>query len=207
MDKHKERIIDESITMFMKHGVRSVTMDDIAKHCGISKRTLYESFKDKEDLLVNCVEKVHLTKKKQHEEIVAQSENVIEVLLNKIKQVMRESAQFSPTFHQEILKFYPAIAALQEKYFQEFASNEINRFIKKGVNQGLFRGDLNVDIVTSLLIGQIRFVFFELLKNSKFTPGEVFKTTILCFARGIATKKGLEIIEDFEKNNLNSLTV
>ena len=205
MDKHKERIIDEAITMFMKHGIRSITMDDIAKQCGISKRTLYESFKDKEDLLMNCVEKIHLIKKKNHQDIVAQSENVIEVLLNKVNQVVKESSQFNPTFQQEITKFYPAIAARQEKYFEEFASNEINRFIKKGMNQGLFRNELDVDIVTRLLMGQIRFVFFDLMSNSKFQAPEVFQTMILCFTRGISTSKGLEIIEQFEKTNMKSI--
>ncbi len=201
MNKYKDRIIDEAIQLFMKQGIRSVTMDEIAKQCGISKRTLYENFQDKEELLVNCVEKIHEIKMKNHKEIVKTSENVIEVLLTKIRQLMKDASQLKPSFHKEINKYYPSVAAIQQKYFKEFVANEISSFIKKGIKQGLFRKELNVEIVTGLLIGQIQYVINDLSENSKYSIVEIFQTMMLSFARGISTNKGIALLENFEKNN------
>lgn len=206
MDQHKERIIDESIALFLQRGIRGITMDDVSKQCGISKRTLYEIFANKKDLLIQCVEKIHYTKRKCHEEIVANSDNVIEVLLGKITQVMKDTGDQSPAFFIELKKLYPSISAIQEKFFKEFATNEISRFIKKGINQGLFRNELNVEIVTDLLIVQIRFVFFELMNNTKYNRIEIFQTMLISFTRGISTPKGIEIVERFEKENFDNLT-
>ncbi|MCX6183051.1 MAG: TetR/AcrR family transcriptional regulator [Bacteroidetes bacterium] len=202
MNKYKDRIIDESIQLFVKHGIRSVTMDEIAKQCGISKRTLYENFKDKEELLIHCVEKIHEMKRKHHEEIVKTSDNVIEVLLTKITQMMKDASQLKPAFHKEINKYYPSVAEIQQKFFKEFAANEIHRFIKEGISQGLFRKELNVEIVTDLLMGQIQYVINELSENTKYSFVEIFKTMMLSFARGISTNKGIGLIETFEKNNI-----
>lgn len=205
MNKYKDRIIDESIVLFVKHGIRSVTMDEIAKQCGISKRTLYENFKDKEELLINCVERIHEVKMKNHKAILKTTENVIEILLTKIKQVMKDASQLKPSFHKEINKYYPSVAAIQQKHFKEFAANEIHRFIKKGITQELFRKELNVDIVTGLLIGQIQYVINDMPENPEYSFVEVFQTMMLSFARGISTNKGIKIIENFEKKNASFL--
>ncbi|MFM7022367.1 MAG: TetR/AcrR family transcriptional regulator [Flavobacteriales bacterium] len=203
MSALKHRIIDEAIQLFVKHGIRSVTMDELAKQCGISKRTLYENFEDKEQLLIQCVHKIQEAKMADHKAIVKASENVIEVLLTKVRQIMKDASQLKPSFHKEINKYYPSVAAIQEKYFREFVTNEISSFINKGIKQGFIRKSLNVEITTALLIGQIQHVINEL--SEKFPLSEIFPTMMLSFARGIATDKGIALIADFEKNNLENL--
>ena len=199
MSKHEERIVGESLKLFMENGIRSVTMDDIAAQCGISKRTLYEHFSDKEALLTCCIKSIQSKKNQDHAAIIKASEHVIEVMMGKIKLVLKEGADCVPAFYREIAKYYPSVHAIKQRHFKEFVSKEVKDLLAKGIKQGLFRTELNVDIVSALLMGQMQFVIQELSAHSKYSFAEIFKTMMFSFARGISTPKGLALIADFEK--------
>jgi AcrR family transcriptional regulator len=190
----KERIIVTALTAFKKNGIKSITMDDVAALLKISKRTLYEIFEDKETLLLECVIYHQHLSKKMLEGIVASSTNVLEIILKcyqKSVEVLRETDR---RFIDDIKK-YPGVHEIMVNCRKQ--DNEVvTAFLKKGVTQGLFREDINYEIIQLLLRKQ-----FDILKQtdicSQYSFLEVYESIILTYLRGISTQKGADELEKF----------
>lgn len=191
-----ERILSEASQLFMKHGIRSVTMDDIAKEMGISKRTIYENFRDKDELLKNCILKNREEQKLQIHGLVATSSNVIDAIFRVMVEVTATMNKIHPSFIIDLRKYHYQIWKNFVMQHQADHIRELGRLIQKGVEDGIFRQDIIVDIVTRMLNLQLR----ELSNEEVFPPdlysrAEVFVNIIVNFTRGIATEKGIRIIE------------
>mgnify|MGYP000133273252 FL=1 len=155
----KKRIVETAMQAFKSHGIKSITMDDIAVSLGISKRTLYEVFANKEMLLEACILKEREDMKAYVDEMLATSDHVLEVLL---KLYLHSIERFHATHKSffEDLKKYPKVYELF-KSDKKHDSAEAVSFFKEGVKQGIFRDDINFAIVNLLVHEQI-----ELLLNT-----------------------------------------
>lgn len=190
----RKRIIETAMGLFSKQGIRSVTMDDIAATFGISKRTLYEVFADKESLLI---ESIRLGRKKNMEfvrQVAAVSSNVLEVLLKYFLYNIENYHATSKKFFEDIKK-YPR-AYEQVKAGDRSFSKAAIEFFKAGVEQGLFRSDVNFSIVGILLHEQLNLLMdSELCESYPFL--EVYESIMFTFLRGISTQKGAAELESF----------
>lgn len=169
-------------------------MDDIAVSLGISKRTLYEVFANKEMLLEACILKEREDMKAYVDEMLATSDHVLEVLL---KLYLHSIERFHATHKSffEDLKKYPKVYELF-KSDKKHDSAEAVSFFKEGVKQGIFRDDINFAIVNLLVHEQI-----ELLLNTdiceKYSFLEVYESIMFTYLRGISTEKGARELEKF----------
>ena len=145
----KKRIVETAMQAFKSHGIKSITMDDIAVSLGISKRTLYEVFANKEMLLEACILKEREDMKAYVDEMLATSDHVLEVLL---KLYLHSIERFHATHKSffEDLKKYPKVYELF-KSDKKHDSAEAVSFFKEGVKQGIFRDDINFAIVNLLV--------------------------------------------------------
>ena len=196
MELHN-RIIDEATKQFFQFGIRNVTMDDIAVSLGISKRTVYETFKDKSELVQNCI--INLAKKenKKIAEVVSGSANVIEAIFVFMREGIKAMNSINPVFFKDLEKLYPVLWEKQEKEGQAKRYDLSTQLLKKGVNEGLFREKVNIDIVSKLLYEQVNL----LADDTVFPPDaykhtEVFQNIIINFVRGISTTKGIQLIDE-----------
>lgn len=190
----RERIIITATNAFTKEGIKSITMDDIAAALGISKRTLYEVFADKETLLRECILKVQSDRDRYLQEIYDQSHNVLEVILAVFQKSIEVFHETNKRFFEDIKK-YPKIYEMM-KNRRDSDSEKTMSFFKSGVDQGIFRSDINFAIVNLLVREQ-----FDVLLNTEVCKEypfiEVYESIMFTYIRGISTEKGANVLEDF----------
>ncbi|KAA6350796.1 hypothetical protein EZS27_001784 [termite gut metagenome] len=190
----KERIIITALGAFKKNGIKSITMDDVASLLKISKRTLYEVFEDKETLLKECVMYHQCISKKMIENIIANSTDVLDIILKCYQKSVEMLRDTDRRFIDDIKK-YPGVHEIMLDCRKQ-DNDVVTDFLKKGVIQGLFRNDINYEIIQLLVLKQL-----EILKNTdicnQYSFLEVYESIILIYLRGISTQKGADELEKF----------
>jgi AcrR family transcriptional regulator len=191
----RDRIIEEASFLFFSNGIKSMTMSDIANELGISKRTLYEVFRDKEELLEKCVN-AHMEKADEEmNEIANNSEDVIDTLMRIYAKHLRNMRSVHKTIIHDLKKYhaqiYKKIECKQKEGTYLFAP-----LLKKGVEQGLIRNDINFEILIWLLKSQFKVLIDDdFIPINKYSIDEFIRAIILNFVRGIATPAGNEKID------------
>ena len=169
-------------------------MDDVAAELGISKRTLYELFSDKEELLLDVV-KLHRKEMKNYMISVAEkAENVLEIIMSFYIRTTEDFQTTNILFFEEIKK-YPQVTKFLEDGRKENAVSAV-AFYKKGVEQGIFREDVNYEIVQEMIHGQMDMLIHNDIRKT-YSMVEIFKTVVFMHLRGITTEKGLSIVDEF----------
>ncbi len=192
----RERIIDESAKLFFKFGIRNVTMDDIAVSLGISKRTVYEVFKDKTELIETCLRYLSEKQEERNHKVMAASANVVEAIITSMKDGIKAINAINPVFFYDIRKYYPKIWTTLYEENQKRNYNNIYRQLRKGINEGLFRKDINVDIVTKLFQTQISMLSDQaIFPSEEYRYADLFENLMVNFVRGITTQRGIELVD------------
>lgn len=185
--EQRKRVIEAAGKMFAEQGIRKVRMDDVASALTMSKRTLYEMFRDKEELLLECI-KVNQQKKLEYaNEVAVTSENVLEIVVRIYQQGMDEMKSFNGSFFTDI-KRYPKVCEWLNLRREE-NKGKTKAFFLAGVEQGIFRKDLNYDIF-QYLMGLSMNGYFTNVDSMKWTITEVLDTVLRMHIRGICTEKG-----------------
>jgi AcrR family transcriptional regulator len=192
----QQRIVEEATRQFFQYGIRNVTMDGIAAALGMSKRTVYETFKDKTTLVYACLEVLSEKRKKRNKEICTPSQNVIETIFSFMKEGIKAMNAMNPVFFRDMEKFYPNYwSSLREKYEKE-ALGLSKELLRKGIKEELFRSDISIPIVAKLFQEQMNLLADEkVFPRDEFSYADVFQNLTINFMRGISTKKGIELIE------------
>lgn len=199
----RSKIIGKAAALFVESGIKGITMDELAEHLGMSKRTIYEHFADKKELVKECVIFIDNKKDELAKDAVKHSKNVIETLLTLHLNNLKMMGSVNRKFADDIKKFYPEL----HNYFQEKRESSVYstiNFLQKGVEEGVVRDDQNVEIYANLLHEEMYLLFDNRsIHLSEFSVKEVYSVMFLCFLRGIATSKGLAVIDDFLMKNKN----
>lgn len=190
----RERIILAAVELFTTNGIKSITMDEIAASLGISKRTLYEVFPDKETLLEECILKSQKDGDIFVKGVIETSGNVLEVLLRCYQWSIERFHATNKKFFEDIKKYPKAYQLMKNN--RNWSSEDTVNFFKEGVKQGIFRDDVNFAIINLLVRDQL-----DLLMNSdicnEYSFLEVYESIMFTFLRGISTEKGVRVLEDF----------
>jgi len=201
-DLVKENIIAESIHLFLKNGLRSVTMDDIARHLGISKKTIYQHFKDKEEIIIQSTAAVFEAETKMMEEIEKVSENAVEHLYKQTIWLRERIKNTSTTALYDMKKYYHNAWVKYKCYKHDVVYNSVIRNLKRGIKEGLFRSDINPEILAQFRIGQIELSFEkDLFPGNKFTLVEIHEQLFEHFTYGILSEKGLDLFKTYKQKN------
>ena len=191
----QQLIIGKASLLFYRYGIRSITMDFIASELGISKRTLYENFKNKEMLIIACMEETKKEFKQRFDTIMTSDANIIEKIVFCYKVIIEYLNQTSRSFQLDVEQLHSKVNEEYEEQ-REKSNSYIRNLLEGGVKEGLIRSDLNVDIAAALHNNQL-----EWLKKSQhmFTSehryGDIVQTILFIFLRGIVTEKGRSILE------------
>ncbi|MDR0422265.1 MAG: TetR/AcrR family transcriptional regulator [Proteiniphilum sp.] len=194
----KERIIEKAGDLFKQYGIKNVSMDEIAFSLGISKRTIYENYKDKEDILLSVLHLFFERKSKTLKALLAECRNVVEVFIAIIEE-HRTTPICCAKFIEDVQKYYPRAASLL-KTQTENNNRHLQNFLQQGIAEGYIREDLNVD-VAAFLVEETTYTYVRAsyLKTPPFSFDELFYTMMINFIRGIMTGKGIKIIDDYLK--------
>jgi AcrR family transcriptional regulator len=197
---NRQKIVEEAALMFRTYGIRAVTMDMLANQMGISKRTIYELFNDKDELLEGVLKWMTEKQGEVLSKILKESENVIEAIF-KILDLMRDHFKnMSPAFLLDIKKYrhkmLENINGKSEMHF--FGFNE--EVVRQGIKEGIFRHDIDVTIINKCLFEVSKMSNdTDLLSSDDFMRKDVMRNVYINYLRGISTQKGLELIDYHEK--------
>lgn len=196
----KKKIVDQSIQLFLQYGYKSVTMDDIAKHMGVSKKTIYVHFPKKDGLveqsavnhLDGIIERINVISKQSKDPII-ELYQIKKEALNHLS-----SEKNSPQY--QLQKYYPSLySKLKEKEFSAL-SGLFSNSIQEGIQTGIFRKDIDVDFVVRIFFNGIRGI-----TNIKLFPIEIYKIEdlLLNFSeyhlRALCTHEGIIKLENYKK--------
>ncbi len=196
----KEKIVIESVALFMKYGVRSVTMDDIAKHLGISKKTIYAHFKDKEEIILQATEHYFMEEMKVMDDIEAKAENAVEHMHNLTFCLRERMGKTSTTVLYDLKKYYLHAWEKYKAFKHDVIFKSVLRNIERGISEGLFRKDINPEILAYLRIGEIELSFNkDYFPEEKFGIVEIHGQLFQHFIYGILSEKGLKLFETYKQ--------
>lgn len=196
----KQKIVQSAFELFMKYGIRSVTMDDIARHLGMSKKTIYQSFSEKDEI-VSAVTKMHqCTWEERANHLASTSSNAIEELL-KFSVVFRDQMkQMNPSLMFDLFKYHREAWQEWVTYKANVIKQKIVDTINRGVREGYFRADLNVDILATFRVEQIEMAFNDtVFPREKFKFEEVQVQLFDHFIHGCLTRQGMDLYEETKR--------
>ncbi len=202
---YRQRIIEEAAHMFRTYGIRAVTMDMLANQMSISKRTIYEVFSDKEELLEGVIDWMAAKQKETMTKIFGESENVVEAIFKMLSFMEDHFKRMSPAFLLDIERFHNKVMQMPMGKESIPYLNSHAEILKRGITEGIFRNDINVDLTNKCM--------FEVAKMSNdqhlfppdsFKNRDVVRNFYLNYLRGISTAKGLKLINHYEQSGIES---
>lgn len=195
----RNRIIEGAAQLFKVYGIRSVTMDLIAGNLGISKRTIYEVFADKDELLISVLQLMAEKQKTLVSHILEDSENAIHAIFRLLESSRDHFQDMSPAFLADLRKYHHDVLMKRsvKSEMPDFSNNI--KVIERGIREKLFRKDINPEIVNRCLYSLGRSTLdFELYPAENFSRREVVQNILINYLRGISTTEGIELIDKFE---------
>lgn len=197
----KEKIIVKTAELFSMMGMKALTMDMIASGLGISKRTLYEHFRDKDELLLQAID--HMIRKNNIRlmEISAQSPDVIDAIFVITEMQHRQMMTINPVIFEDMKRY---MFRVNLSYYRnrekcrEFSV--IYHLMERGIRDGVFREDLKIDIV-DLFISELVIMFHssDALKGMKMTRQEAMVNIFIPYFRGLCTPRGIGLLETYSQ--------
>lgn len=196
----RERILNKAHELFMLYGIRSVSMDEIAAHLGISKKTIYQFFADK-DALVDGVIDIEMTNNTcDCEANKEKSDNAIheiylgDACVDDLLKVMNPSMIYDlEKYHN---KSYTKIHQYKNKFLFEFVKDNLER----GIAEGIYRDDINVEVIARFRLASVFLLFnTDQFPHGKHTLPQILTEISDNFLHGIASAKGLKLIQKYKQ--------
>ncbi len=202
----RERILKTAEELFAKFGIRSVTMDELASELGISKKTIYQHFKDKDEIVQEVASNRMNCDHSESENIRKISRNPIDEVLKELEMFRNHAASLNPVLIYDLKKYHPNTWQLFQKHKQTVLYGIIRRNLEEGIVQDLYRNDINVEVLSKLRLQEIDIMFDQdVFPYEKFNQFDVQMIFADHFLRGIMTEKGREIYENYIQENLNRI--
>ena len=193
----KADILNKICTLYKNYGIKSITMDDAARHLGVSKKTLYQLFSDKTELVKEAVITEVNTRQVKLAILNNDDNNAIQDLLNYFEAQLNMILDYKPNFIYDLKKYYPDIYSDYVKIKRNRILESTKFNLEKGKKEGLYREDLDVDIIARLLLMRIE----GMIHSGIFSPQEllspkVFKELFYYHIYGIVSEKGRKYFQD-----------
>jgi AcrR family transcriptional regulator len=199
MNEYDARIISGAAELFKVYGIKAVTMDDIASHLGVSKRSIYERFRDKDTLLYAVLDSMIAKQREKIDSILESSPDVISAVFTIIRTSRDHAATMSPLISSDLKKYHSKVMKnLKEKCGHPDHEAGV-KILEKGISQGIFRETFNTDILSRAFRGIAAMTGDEeLFPLEMFDRKEIMRHVMVSFMRGISTTKGVQLIDYME---------
>ncbi|WP_158559412.1 TetR/AcrR family transcriptional regulator [Deminuibacter soli] len=194
----RDRIQQKAEELFSRYGIRSVTMDEIAGQLGISKKTIYQSFEDKEEL-VAAVFEGHMNKSRDL--CMAdrdRSVNAVHEIFMALEMMEEILATMNPSILYDLEKYHPGVYQKFIEFKNSFMYTSIVENLERGIKEELYRADINVDVLARYRIANIMIAFnLDVFPKNKYKVVEVEEEILIHFLNGIVTPKGLKLLQKY----------
>ena len=194
----KDRILQHAQTLFMRNGIKSVSMDDIAADMAMSKKTLYKWFENKDQIVMGVINQHLNSAQRECTSVIQSAESAIDELFRMMEWMKQEFTNVHPSIFYDLQKFHAEAWQLWLGHKHEFILTQIIDNLRRGIAEGLFRADLDVDVLARLRLAQIELQFdASLYPPRQFGAERVSVAFIEHFMLGIATLKGHRLINQY----------
>jgi AcrR family transcriptional regulator len=197
------KILEEAKQLFMRIGIKSVSMDDIAQILRISKKTIYKCFKDKQDLVNRVIEEKINFEKTTLKKYANSDKNAIQRMIDFSRYISQSKKNLNPTMIYDMQKFYPDQWAKMEEFRTDYFKETIKNNLKNGIKSGLFRSDINADLIAlmyiTLVSGMVQH-FTSAENNYQFQT--IHFQMVSYHLHGICTEEG----RTYLKQHINEIT-
>ena len=204
----ENRILFKARDLMTRNGVKHVTMDDIASQLGISKKTIYQFYKDKDALVMAVVnfELEEQSLKCQRTQDMA--DNAVHEMFMILEDIQQMFKNMNPMTMNELAKYYPEAFLRIQNHKDEFMHKIIKTNLIKGIEQGVYRKEIDPEILSIYRL-ETSFVPFnvQLYPYSKFDIGKVTLQIIENFIYGVMSMKGIEFMEKYKQETLSNSLV
>ncbi len=198
----KDKIVNKAEALFMRFGLKSVSMDDIAREIGISKKTLYQSVDNKEDLIKEIVVKRIETEIEIVDSVNEKAQNAMEEILGFSRQITKELRGISPGVIYELQKYYHEIFKIIESFHNEFIYKTILDNLQRGIEEGIYRKNIKAEIVAKLYVANNILIVDEgAFSLREYHPDELFQEHIRYHIYGVASPKGIKLLDKLSMTN------
>ncbi|OFY87495.1 MAG: hypothetical protein A3F72_16395 [Bacteroidetes bacterium RIFCSPLOWO2_12_FULL_35_15] len=198
--KTKDRILKGAEELFFKYGIKSITMDDISKHLAISKKTIYQYFDDKNQVVETLMKERMRLNECEVEQIAKESDNVIMEVFGLMKHLSAMFSQMNPNLFYDLQKYHPDSWKLFKEFKEECVERMVENSIKKGIKDGLVRSDINPKIIARMRMEMVEIGFNpQIFPPDKFKMLDVQLASLDHFLHGICTIKGHKLINKYKQ--------
>ena len=203
----KERIKLTAHDLVMKYGIRSVSMDDIATALGMSKKTIYLYYADKDELVLAVVSDVIRKSELDCDRDKNLSENAIHEIFLAMEMVVEMFTAMNPSIIYDMHKYHPRAFAIFQKHKNEYIYNVMRQNLNRGINEGLYRAELNIEIMSKYRVESMLLPFSpEFRHNLKYNLVEIEQELIVHFLFGLVTLKGYKLILKYQQEKIKKIT-
>ncbi len=196
----KDQVLKTAMDMFFRYGVKRVTMDDISREMGISKKTIYQKFKDKDDIIENLISLMLAENLKEIEHISAIAKDPVHEVIETGKYLSKVFSCINPVFIYEIKRYYPKAWKKLEHFKAKHIMHVLESNLKKGIELKIYRGDLNIPLMAHYRLKQFDLAFEPgAFPVDKLSLGEIQVQLLDHFLHGITTIKGHKLINKYKE--------
>ncbi len=193
---HQTQMLSQIEGLFFRYGIKSITMDDVASELGISKKTLYQWFESKDDLVIKVLDH-HISRGKSDcLQMAALAKNAIEEILILLDSNSQELAQMKTNIVNDLQKYHREAWIMMRRFQYDFVYKVIRENLNRGRQEGLYRDDFDMDIIAKLHLATA----FNLFDPDLFPDGQIsrvvlFREYLMHFLHGIVSAKGLAYLK------------
>ncbi|MBE9510254.1 MAG: TetR/AcrR family transcriptional regulator [Bacteroidetes bacterium] len=197
MIQKNKTLIEKARELYYKYGIKSITMDDVAREMGISKKTLYQEVKNKTKLVEKVIDFEIEKRTREFKELDKNELNAIEELFEVNRQINYLLEKHNPSMHYDLRKYYPDIFKRLHESKQNRMLKSLIKNLEKGKREGLYRKEINNEIIAKMHVARVD----KVMENSyvsirDYTSGKFFSELFIYHIRGIANSKGIKFLED-----------
>ncbi|MDA7803022.1 TetR/AcrR family transcriptional regulator [Crocinitomix sp.] len=204
MEEKKVEIIKSALEVYMKFGIKSVTMDEMARQLGISKKTLYLHVKDKNELVEECLLSAQCSDSEGMSEIFEKKLGAIEELLEVGRYLVKTLGSIHPSIFFDLSKYHPSALKLMHNYKNQAVKGMLVANLEKGIKQEVYRKNLNPDIMSRLHLAAMDGIMSgDIVPIDQYRIDEVYSEYFRYHIRGIASEKGLEHLTELIQKDEN----
>ena len=196
----KDRILNHSQSLFTRNGIKSVSMDDIATSMAMSKKTIYKWFANKDEIVYAVMDRHLAGTQSECSQVIGVSTSAIDEIFRMLTWMKQQFGDVHPSVFYDMQKFYPATWELWLAHKNEYILKQIVDNLRRGITEGLYRPDLDVDVLARLRLAQIEMVFnATVFPPESFTLQRLQHVILEHFILGVATLKGFNLINEFRE--------
>lgn len=198
--EQKEIILKGVLEMFLKYGIKSITMDDISRALGVSKKTIYLYFEDKDVLVRECVKAFTDYQKVTLNNIRVEAKDSLEELIKMSDYMKSHVCNINPALLYDVKKYHQKAWNIFLDYKKEFVEKSIESSLTKGISEGFFRPNINAKILSKLRMETVEMAFnTEIFPPSEFQTAQVQIEFFEQFVYGICTLKGHKLLNKYKQ--------